>query len=165
MTKEENIKGLEAVKKECGRYLDESFAWICEPIDEAIKALEQQSSDSEIPNNSTADDCVSRKAVIKALDCEIGGCIESDIDLSKYKREFQEFANMILDAQTKSIQALPPVTPIHGTCKDCKNWKDSDGAYRRGIWAESKCPVNNASVFEGTFYCADFKKRGVEDGI
>ena len=35
MTKEEIIKGLESVKKECGMHLDESFAWICEPIDGA----------------------------------------------------------------------------------------------------------------------------------
>lgn len=40
MTREEIIKGLELVKKECGRYLNESFAWICEPIDIAIEALQ-----------------------------------------------------------------------------------------------------------------------------
>ena len=51
---------------------------------------------------------------------------------------------------------------ISGTCKDCKHWKDSDGVYRRGIGAESKCSINNSRVFEGTFYCADFEKRGNE---
>lgn len=51
-----------------------------------------------------------------------------------------------------------------GTCKDCKHWKDSDGVYRRGVGAESKCPINNSRVFEGTFYCADFEKRGNENG-
>jgi hypothetical protein len=30
------------VKAECGKHLNESFAWICQPIDEAIKALEQE---------------------------------------------------------------------------------------------------------------------------
>ena len=54
---------------------------------------------------------------------------------------------------------------ISGTCKDCKHWKDSDGVYRRGIGAESKCPVNNSRVFEGTFYCADFEKRGNENEV
>ena len=49
-------------------------------------------------------------------------------------------------------------------CKDCKHWKDSDGVYRRGIGAESKCPINNSMVFEGTFCCADFVKRGNSDG-
>ena len=41
---EEIIKGLESVKTECGKYLDEGFAWICEPIDMAIKALENYSA-------------------------------------------------------------------------------------------------------------------------
>ena len=38
---EEIIKGLESVKEECGRHLNEGFAWICEPIDRAIKVLEE----------------------------------------------------------------------------------------------------------------------------
>ena len=62
--------------------------------------------------------------------------------------------------QGKDVSNL---TIIFGTCKDCKHWKDSDGVYRRGIGAESKCPVNNSRVFEGTFYCADFEKRGNEN--
>lgn len=44
-------------------------------------------------------------------------------------------------------------------CKDCKHWKDSDGVYRRGINAESKCPVNIRAVYEGNFYCADAERR------
>ena len=55
------------------------------------------------------------------------------------------------------------LTIIFGTCKDCKHWKDSDGVYRRGIGAESKCPINNSRVFDGTFYCADFEKRDNEN--
>ena len=48
------------------------------------------------------------------------------------------------------------------TCKDCKHWKDSDGVYRRGIGAESKCPINIKKVFDGNFFCADgeFKVSG-----
>ena len=64
--------------------------------------------------------------------------------------------------QGKDVSNL---TIIFGTCKDCKHWKDSDGVYRRGIGAESKCPVNNSRVFEGTFYCADFEKRGNENKV
>jgi hypothetical protein len=45
------------------------------------------------------------------------------------------------------------------TCKDCKHWKDSDGVYRRGIGAESKCPINTKEVFEGKFYCANGERR------
>lgn len=46
------------------------------------------------------------------------------------------------------------------TCKDCKHWKDSDGVYRRGIGAESKCPINSKEVFEGNFYCPIGERKG-----
>lgn len=69
----------------------------------AVKALEKD----------PCEDAVSRQAAIGALNCEISGRIESDIDLCKYKREFQEFADMILKTQEKAIQALPSVTPTH----------------------------------------------------
>ena len=45
------------------------------------------------------------------------------------------------------------------TCKDCKQWKDSDGVYRRGLGAESKCHINIKKVFDGNFYCADGERR------
>lgn len=41
MTREEIVKGLNAVNKECGRHLGESFAWMAEIFQEAIKTLEQ----------------------------------------------------------------------------------------------------------------------------
>lgn len=63
------------------------------------------------PKPIECEDCISRAEAIKALNCKISGSIKSDIDLSKYKREFQEFADMIINAQEKAIQALPPVTP------------------------------------------------------
>ena len=44
-------------------------------------------------------------------------------------------------------------------CHECKHWKDSDGVYRRGISAESKCPVNSRQVYEGTFFCGMAKRR------
>lgn len=42
---------------------------------------------------------------------------------------------------------------------ECKHWKDSDGVYRRGINAESKCPVNSRQVYEGTFFCGMAERR------
>ena len=42
---------------------------------------------------------------------------------------------------------------------ECKHWKDSDGVYRRGISAESKCPVNSRQVYEGTFFCGMAEMR------
>lgn len=44
-------------------------------------------------------------------------------------------------------------------CKDCKWWRDSDGAYRRGVKAESKCPINTVSVANGWGYCYMFEEQ------
>lgn len=51
------------------------------------------------------------------------------------------------------------VTPKQKLCKDCKWWKDSDGIYRRGIEAESQCPINRKKVFEGNGYCYMFEPK------
>ena len=59
------------------------------------------------------------------------------------------------------IRGLTSVTPEPktGHCKDCKWWKDSDGAFRRGIRAESKCPINRKEVYEGNGYCFLFEPK------
>ena len=54
-----------------------------------------------------------------------------------------------LDGYEKALEQEPKT----GHCKDCKWWKDSDGAFRRGIGAESQCPINRREVFEGSGYC------------
>ena len=45
-------------------------------------------------------------------------------------------------------------------CKDCRWWKDSDGIYRRGIEAESICPINSKKVFDGDGICYMFELKG-----
>ena len=67
-----------------------------------------------------------------------------------------EFAKGLAELGLKSV---PSAQPEIVRCKDCKHWKDSDGVYRRGIGAESKCPVNIRAVYEGNFYCADAERR------
>lgn len=57
------------------------------------------------------------------------------------------------------IEELPPAQPEIIRCKDCKHWRDSDGVYRRGIDAESKCPLNTQEVYTGTFYCGYAERR------
>ena len=52
--------------------------------------------------------------------------------------------------------------PKLGHCKDCKWWKDKDGVYRRGISAESKCPINRREVMEGRGYCFMFEPQESE---
>ena len=58
-----------------------------------------------------------------------------------------------------AVQALPSAQPEIIRCKECKYWKDSDGVYRRGFDAESKCPLNLKKVYEGTFYCGMAERR------
>ena len=165
MTKEEAINLLKQVNEiliNSNSWLENTHEPLNQAFDMAIKALEQQSSE----------DCVSRQAVLdKAY--AYGNGLEPDGYC----------------VNVEDIQALPPVTPTHciaevrfskedlreicnerieiecthGTCKECKHWKDSDGVYRRGIGAESECPINIKEVYEGTFYCKGFKKRGNED--
>ena len=48
-------------------------------------------------------------------------------------------------------------------CGECRHWKDRDGVYRRGISAESKCPVNSRQVYEGTFFCGMAERRTDEN--
>ena len=62
------------------------------------------------------------------------------------------------------IKGLSPVIPQPkiGYCKDCKWQKDSDGIFRRGIGAESQCPMNRIEVYEGTGYCHMFKPKDSE---
>ena len=52
---------------------------------------------------------ITKEQAIKCLNAEIKGQIESNIDLSQYKREFQEFADMVYNAQKKAIEDLNPV--------------------------------------------------------
>ena len=51
-----------------------------------------------------------------------------------------------------------PLKPLP-KCKDCKWWKDTDGKYRRGCSAESKCPINSKKVYEGEGYCYRFESK------
>ena len=69
-------------------------------------------------------------------------------DLERFKKELGNTPITVLPAQPEIIR-----------CKDCKYWKDSDGVYRRGFDAESKCPLNLKKVYEGTFYCGMAERR------
>lgn len=162
MTKEEALKQLRL-----GPGINEDVSEeYNDAVDMAIKALEQQPSD----------DCVSREQAKK--------------EIIQWYRESIGNKPVDIDKPIQIIQDLSPVTPTHciatvkfskedlreicnerieiecthGTCKDCKHWKDSDGVYRRGVGAESKCHINILQVYEGNFYCADFEKRGNENG-
>ena len=57
MNNAEIIQGLEVVKDECGKRLDEGYQWICQQIDEAIEALKSE----------PCEDTISRQAAIDAI--------------------------------------------------------------------------------------------------
>ena len=77
---------------------------------------------------------------ISAIGCE---CREEHRQLAEWLRELQE--------RRKAPEII--------FCHVCRYWKDSDGVYRRGINAESKCPVNSRQVYEGTFFCGMAERR------
>ena len=73
-----------------------------------------------------------------------------------------EYRIQIHEALDMGIKALKQKPKI-GYCKDCRWWKDSDGVYRRDLFAESQCPMNRKEVYEGRGYCYMFKPRESEE--
>lgn len=103
----------------------------------AVKALEQE----------PCEDAISRTEVIKSID-------------------EREDVNGKVDAESvrTDIVLMQPVNPQPkiGYCRDCKWWKDTDGVFRRGIEAESQCPMNRIEVYEGNGYCYMFEPQESE---
>lgn len=101
--------------------------------DTVIKLLEQQPSE----------DCASKAEVLSQI---------------KEWRDY-EFVRMTNPYHylEKRIQSIPPVTPTHGTCKDC--------THRGAIYADGDCFCDKDGLLRVRgFYCKDFEKRGNEDG-
>ena len=73
-------------------------------------------------------------------------------DYESIKDDVKNFFSMPAHKVPVLYKAVNEGTPF-GRCKNCKWWKDSDGAYRRGCRAESQCPINRREVFEGNGYC------------
>ena len=133
MTNKEAIAILEEVKTIDDSMYQYNPAYI-EALEMAITALEAQ----------PCDNAVSRE---EALDAVHNAYINA-YDIKSLIKDSMQF-----------IKDLPPVTPKQKLCKDCKWWKDSDGAYRRGFDAESRCPMNCKTVFEGNGYCFLFEPK------
>ena len=92
-------------------------------------------------------DLISRQAAIRWVKTECNPYGKPTLDFESGKKVIEH------------LKQMPSAQPEIVLCKDCKHWKDSDGVYRRGIGAESKCPVNIRAVYEGNFYCADAERR------
>ena len=92
------------------------------------------------------DDLISRQAAIDALHMHLMYRMGTDSN----KKRLDDWINSLPSAEPEIIR-----------CKDCKHWKDSDGVFRRGTGAESKCPLNLHQVYEGTFFCGLAERREV----
>lgn len=121
----------------------EQMKLIYDTFDNAIKALEQE----------PCEDAISRQAVLETLD-DMDNALDEDRTVENYKELLKE-----------CYEVLPSVNPQPktGHCKDCKWWKDSDGTFRRGIGAESRCPINREEVYEGNGYCFLFEPQESEE--
>ena len=126
-------------------------------LDIAIKALEQEPLEVEAAQlqkvyNKGFEDC--RQAVIDSLHNKFADGFDND-------RWWNSMSVLYAINKVPSVNPQDPKTA--GYCKDCKWWKDKDGVFRRGIGAESKCPINRIEVFEGNGYCFLFEPQESED--
>lgn len=135
MTREELLKKID---------FEKSWLYDCgifgSDVDIAFHAIKKS---VEALEKEPCEDCISRQAVIDIIE----------------KEEFKGDA-------LSEIEKLPPVNPQNpktGHCKDCKWWKESDGTFKRGIGAESKCHLNTDVVYEGLGYCYMFEPKESED--
>lgn len=155
----------------------------CEVVEECIKALEQQpSSDVMAIHTQGLDEGIRCAMCTNSMrsdrGCD-GGCV---INEDMYKKVMETINNQMFSQPTSedcvsrkavidlinadwkyeglelSINELPPVTPTHGTCKDCSR----NGTMR------CKCLLSDGNLYMSyknpDFYCADFEKRGNSDG-
>ena len=84
--------------------------------------------------------------------------------MEKHKNDTVPTFSTNISVMCKDIlDYLEEQEPKIGYCRDCKWWKDKDGVYRRGLDAESKCPINRKVVFEGNGYCYMYEPQESED--
>ena len=127
MTREEAIADLKSIN-----------ATGMECIDYAIAVLEQLPSD----------DCVSRTQAIEWIE----NLRQMDKCFGNYEDDYFPLSEVI-----DRLKNVPPVTPTHGTCKDCTN-------YVVGALDEEIC-LRGHELIHKDFYCADYKKRGGENEV
>lgn len=158
MTKEESEKYIKSkMCNDCGVYLGGGKCSDNCKVIEAIEAFEELDfvqPHKKMPvtlDLTPCDDAVSRQAVIDGINRYFH-------DEYYQRTSIQDCRDCLIE---DVINKLPPVNPQQkiGYCRDCKWWKDSDGAFRRGIEAESQCPMNRIEVYEGNGYCYMFEPQ------
>lgn len=173
MTKEEAIENNKNLrmymrlsdKNQPYKFLEENYI----ALDMAIKALEQEPTDEYMCGyNKGFDEGVEEgiKATVEPCDDVVSRQAAIDIIENWLSCDDYNYAERHIMRATESIlydlPSVRPQEPKTGHCKDCKWWKDSDGAFRRGIGAESQCPINREEVYEGNGYCFLFEPQEME---
>ena len=83
-------------------------------------------------------------------------------ELIDKKEAIKLFCQMIDNTDKTPITCIREVLDspkVIARCRDCKHWKDSDGKYRRGVRAQSKCPINIKAVYDGVFCCGMWERK------
>ena len=123
------------------------------------RAWNKRAKPEPTTKNDLGADCISRSRAIERL--KLNFPISDGADNSRDRHRYMQAL-----ADLQAIKELPSITPQEPKtwhCKDCKWWKDSDGVYRRGVGAESQCPINRREVFEGNGYCYLYEPQESED--
>ena len=97
----------------------------------------KRDSDCPLIEIEQSDDCVSRTEILKEM------------------AEREKNGDRITLGYIKN---MPPVTPIHGTCKDCKHYKKhaNNGYCSKRVNVDSHTDVYR----KPNYYCALFERRG-----
>ena len=148
----------------------------CEHCDYKIQKLEQQPSEDVIAIHTQGLDegirCAMCTNSMKSDSGCDGGC---RVDEDMYKKVMDTIKNQMFSQPTSddcvsrkdvlemfgyetTIYDLPPVTPTHGTCKDCKHCKKDFSFSDKPM-----CLSHGLITVNDDFYCADFEKRGSEN--
>lgn len=98
----------------------------------------------------SGEDCVSRAEVLKMIEAiqDAGGFI----GYNTYSEALYQVNNM------------PPVTPTHGTCKECK-YSSVHTISLDKIGEIRVCRIQFSKQIKDDYYCADYEKRGNENEI
>lgn len=100
-----------------------------------------------IADQQPSDDCISRTQAIEWME----NLRQMDECFGNYEDDYFPLSEVI-----DRLKNVPPVTPTHGTCKDCKHFHNVRKDFNTcDLWTIA-CADNH--------YCADYEKRGSEDG-
>ena len=144
------IETLKQLRLDYEEFYEEHNNEVTHAYDMAIASLETDEAYNLMYEQSEfCKDCISREQAIKEFckqTCETPNCRFRDKGVVHASCD-----------EVDVLKRLPSVLPKADKsiiyCRDCKWWKESDGTYKRGVRAESKCLMNTKVIYEGNGYC------------